>query len=89
MSNSSSCSDISVASDDSEWNYIPGYLVIETENPTQSEDKDGDEVLEPYNDEPLADKEWTKEYKKRLAEKEKRDKMLNSRLEGVKPAENW
>ena len=90
MSDLSSHSDVSVSSeyssDDSEYNYIPGYLAIEAETHTRIETED-DPDTGPYSNEPLADEEWTRDYIQRQEEKKKR--MLRSRLEGIQAAENW
>ena len=42
-----------------------------------------DDMDGPYTNEPLAGEEWTREYRRRMVEKEKRDRMLKSRLKGL------
>ena len=57
-------------------------MAIEAEIATQSgemEDKE-DDMEGPYTNEPLGDEEWTREYRRSLVEKKKRDRMLKSCL---------
>ena len=58
---------------DSDFNYIPEYGAIEAEIATQSgEMEDTEDNMEgPYSNEPLADREWTREYRRRMGEKRK------------------
>ena len=48
-----------------------------------------DEMDGPYTNEPLAGKEWTREYCRRMVEKKKRDRMLKSRLKGLESTGKW
>lgn len=81
----SCCSKVSFSSDDSDFSYILGYKAIEAEIATQhSEMEDREDDMDgPYTNKPLAGEEWTREYRRRMVEKKKRDRMLKSRLKGL------
>ena len=93
MSDISSSLDSSFSSDDSEYNFIPGFLAIEAEIESKPEENEGTleskDQVGPYLNEPLADEEWTRDYNKRQEEKKERDKMLHRRLESVEATEKW
>lgn len=85
------CSKVSFSSDDSDFSYILGYKAIEAEIATQHsemEDRE-DDVDGPYTNEPLAGEEWTREYRRCMVEKKKRDRMLKSRLKGLESTGKW
>lgn len=94
MSSKSSDTDESTQSDDSEYNYSPGYIPkahhVEAENSGSDVE---DEVLvdgvEPYVNKPLADEEWTRQYELRQAEKQRRLESLNHRLAGIEAVDKW
>ena len=79
MSDISCFSAKSFFSDDSEFNYIPENVAIESEIATQSGDmKDGEDNIErPNSSEPLA-------YRKKW----QRDRMLTSRFKGLESTES-
>ncbi|KAK3739294.1 hypothetical protein QZH41_019549 [Actinostola sp. cb2023] len=98
MATLSSDADDRPLSDDSEFNFLPGYVptnlyCVEVETNFTDNEDDEDEALlfdgvEPYADEPLADENWTMDYEMRQAEKEKRLESLNDRLAGTEPVGN-
>ncbi|XP_031560222.1 uncharacterized protein LOC116296353 [Actinia tenebrosa] len=100
MENQSSESDLaSYDSDDSEFNYIPGIYVprvnYEEENENYErdsnavEDDDNLPFVGPYENEPLADEEWLKEYKRKKEIEDALRQKLQERIDGVDPCSNW
>lgn len=93
MSTTSSSSDeCSFSGDDSEFNYIQGYYEEDDTNDkllSNNEDEEIDDVVQPYSNEPMADEEWLKEYKKRQEDKERRLESLKDRLAGKEELRNW
>ena len=93
MSGSSSDSESSHSSqNDSEYNYIPGYIIEDESNDTSHEignldalDREifGDCDAYLYADEPLADEEWYARYLKKSAEQKEQNEMLKRRLDGL------
>ena len=89
----------SICSDDSDYNFIPGYYrPIESrseDSESQASDLENDEFVDgdactgPYSDEPLADEEWTKKYKEEQEEKQRRLESLKDRLSGKESLSNW
>ncbi|KXJ06973.1 hypothetical protein AC249_AIPGENE74 [Exaiptasia diaphana] len=93
--NSSSDSEMSVDSDDSEYNYIPGTITlplnydIEYENDNFEEADDDDFIPSgPYEGEPLADEAWLQDYKKKKEIEENLRNKLQERLDDKKNR-NW
>ena len=76
-----------IESDDSEYDYLPGYeLEVEPseENPRQEEHESYSEGASgPYADEPIASDEWITTYEKDREEKEAFRRELQGRLNGV------
>lgn len=93
MSSTSSDSDQSSSSDnDSDINYLPGrYPLFEVENDADDDGEDNDETsnIEPYSNEPIADKEWLESYKKRQEDRERRLESLKDRLSGKETVSTW
>ena len=48
-----------------------------------------DETLEPYADEPIADEEWLKRYRKEQEEKRRLEENLTKRLENRVRVSGW
>ena len=82
-----------IESDDSEYDYLPGYeLEVEPseENPRQEEhESDSEGASGPYADEPIASDEWISTYEKDREEEEAFRRELQGRLNGVNPPFNW
>ena len=99
MSGSSSDSESSHSSqNDSEYNYIPGYIIEDESNDTSHEignlealDREilGDYDACLYADEPLADEEWYARYLKISAEHKEENEMLKRRLDGLEDVKSW
>ena len=81
--------------DDSEYNYIPGYLSLplnfEVEDATLGgiDDTSTEIPSGPYQDEPLAGPEWLKEYKKKKEIEDNLRKELEARIAGGDASEWW
>lgn len=92
MSKNSSDSESSY-SDDSKYNYIPGIISLPLNFEVEDEsvvDNDIDNCIDelfptglfPYQDEPLADPKWLKEYQKKKEIEENLRKELEARIAG-------
>ena len=60
------------------------YGVHETSNTCEDDD-----TLEPYADEPIADKEWLKRYRKEQEEKRRHEEDLTKRLVNRVRVSGW
>ena len=90
MSSSETDSEVSCPSDDSNYNFIPQYMIedaefqVENRHELPASDDEGPSSL-AYADEPLADEAWLENYnreeRERLEEEEKFNKRLNSSVE--------
>ena len=101
MSATESDSDNSYQSDDSEYNIIPGYAMIndvECENQAAnsdaghetSSDDDKDSVCGiAYADEPLADEEWLNKYHKEENERLEAEEKFLRRFDGSLEISEW
>ena len=84
----SSSTDNRSLSDDSEFNFISGYM------PTNYRVETLIHLSlmvsnQPYADEPLADEDWTKQYGMCQAEKQRRLESLHNRLAGRKTIDKF
>lgn len=85
-SGSSSCSD------DSEFNFLPGYVVEfeeEDERPTRDEATSQKEGIKPYADEPIAGEEWPAEYNQFEAKQKEFELKLQTRYDGKEQLHLW
>ena len=99
MSGNSSDSESSHGSQcDSEYNYIPGYIIEDESNDTSHEigtleavDSEilGDHDACLYADEPLADEEWYAQYLNKSAKRKEQNEMLQRRLDGREDVKSW
>ena len=75
---------------DSEYNYIPGYI-MEDESTLEAVDSeildDHDACL--YADEPLADEEWYAQYLNKPAKRKEQNEMVQRRLDGREDVKSW
>jgi hypothetical protein len=86
---------------DSEYNYIPGYIIEDESNDTSHEigtlEAVDSEILGDYDacliglyaDEPLAGEEWYARYLKKSAEHKQQNEMLQRRLDGLEDIKLW
>ena len=74
-------SEVSYQTDDSDINFIPGYIMEcpERENSCSS---DQEINMGAYADEPLADKEWLENYNRQEREHLELEQKLRKRLDG-------
>lgn len=85
MSRSSSESSFS---DDSEYNFIPGVVTFPLDYEDLEEDGSNEVFSEfvvpigPYQDEPLADPEWSRVYREKKQIEDELQKQLEERLAG-------
>lgn len=99
MSASESYSDDSTSSFESDFNEVDEYdvEVEEYESPTEaSHDEKGfcaeadvGAGVVPYEEEPIADEEWVKEYETNKESEKKRFAELQERLDDQIPISNW
>jgi hypothetical protein len=101
MSTIESDSDISYQPDDSEFNFIPGYAILEDAECENSDHGAVDEAVSEtsndnrrfsglaYADEPLADEEWLQNYQE--AENKRLEEELNflKRFDGSLEISEW
>ena len=91
----------SEVSDDSDLDFIPGYTAhtglsaqhAEITAPDfheqqPEEDEEAGEV-EPYEDEPLADADWIRQYNEEIAERRREEERLQQRFENLTEVLEW
>ncbi len=67
-------------------------MEVEDDSPWTAETQLGNEeqfIVQPYQDEPIADAEWVANYYEERREQEDRLEMLRGRLEGCVTVESW
>ena len=88
MSKSDCSSETSYDSDDSEVNFIPGFVNIEVEEATIGEEDVAEQTeldpdsYKPYEDEPIASEEWVFEYQKKQETQLGFERKLQDRYDG-------
>ena len=98
MSSSDSESDCSFQSDDSEYNFILGYAIVEDaegensnheadDNNGVSDENDFSGVA--YADEPLADEEWIRNYEAAENERLEAEIKFRQRFDGSVEVSEW
>ena len=88
---SSSVGDPNERENDCEVNYIADYMTeVEDDGAPESDvDVVAPGVIQPYQDEPIADEEWVAKYHEERREQETKLEMLKGRLEGHISVESW
>lgn len=82
-------------SDDSEYNFIPGYVNIGDIEVEDDGNLGVDQVepdldnYKPYEDEPIATEEWLSEYKKRQETQVEFEQKLQDRYDGKQLVNSW
>ncbi|CAB3985984.1 Hypothetical predicted protein [Paramuricea clavata] len=92
MSNYETDSEDSYQSDDSDINFIPGYIMENSELVKNSDDDSSVEELNmglAYADEPLADEEWLANYNRQEKERLEIEEKLCKRLDGSVQLSEW
>ena len=95
MSSSEADSEVSCQSDDSNFNFIPQYMIedaeLQVENhhepDTNSDDEDSSGLA--YADEPLADEAWLENYNREEQERLEEEEKFNNRLNGLVELGEW
>ena len=95
---SSNSSETSGSQCDSDTNFIPGYI-MEIEEPSlasttnistdETLSASGDDSIQPYQDEPLADENWIYEYIEQRKREENKLQILQRRLDRLESVNNW
>ncbi len=90
---SSSFTDPNDSQNESETNFVTGHMMeVEDDAPWTAETQLGDEeqfIVQPYQDESIADAEWVANYYEERREQEDRLEMLRGRLERRVTVESW
>ena len=78
---------------DSDINFIPGYIMeVEDEVKTSSSvaiTNEDEWFIKPYEDEPIADENWMTTYNEQRRQEEDNLRLLKTRLEGQDKVDNW
>ena len=89
-------SDSSYQSDDSDVNFIPGYVVLEdpdllnsSKQDSRLEDDDENVLGLAYSEEPLADEEWIRNYQEAENERIQYEENLRKRFDGSLEISEW
>lgn len=85
-------SEDSYQSDDSDINFIPGYIIENSELNENLSDNSGEEESTAgmaYREEPLADEEWLANYNRQENERLKLKEKLGRRLDGSVQLNEW
>ena len=96
MSSSESTSDNtsdSYQSDDSDINFIPGYVIIEDAGVNNDgnihHDDSEDSIAGAYAEEPLADEAWLENYNREEQERLEIEEKLSRRLNSATEISEW
>ena len=91
MSNTDSDSEQSHNSDDSQFNYIPGYAIEVKDEANVNEERAALDLdtFEPYEDEPIATEEWVAEYKEKQETQADFERKLQDRYDQKNPVDSW
>ena len=90
-SSSETTSEESYMTDDSDINFILGYIIENSEGVenSNSDRSSSDEIGLTYADEPLADEEWLANYNQQEKERLDTEEMLGKRLNGSVEVREW
>ena len=90
---SSTSSNANESQNDSDINFIPGYIMeVEDEVKTSSSvaiTNEDEWFIKPYEDEPIADENWMTTYNEQRRQEEDNLRLLKTRLEGQDKVDNW
>ncbi|XP_028418667.1 uncharacterized protein LOC114544290 [Dendronephthya gigantea] len=87
---SSSFTDPIDSQSESENNFITSYMMeVEDDAPLATEAQGDQELMQPYQDEPIADTEWVENYYEERRNQDDRLRVLRGRLEGRVSVEGW
>ena len=84
-------SEMSYQTDDSDINFIPGYIMEcpERENSSNDSSDQDESNLGAYVDEPLANEEWLENYNRQERERLELIEKLRKRLDGSVKVSEW
>ena len=84
-------SEMSYQTDDSDINFIPGYITEcpERENSSNDSSDQDESNLGAYVDEPLANEEWLENYNRQERERLELIEKLRKRLDGSVKVSEW
>ena len=84
-------SEMSYQTDDSDINFIPGYIMEcpERENSSNDSSDQDESNLGAYVDEPLANEEWLENYNRQEREHLELIEKLRKRLDGSVKVSEW
>ena len=90
---SSSLTDADNSQNDSDTNFIPGY-VMEVEDDanmstTGTLTNEDEWFVQPYQDEPIADEEWIEKYNEERSIEEEGIRRLQACLDGRADVDSW
>ena len=82
-------SEVSYQTDDSDINFIPGYVMecTERENSSPSDQKESN--MGVYADEPMSDDEWLENCNRKERERLELQEKLRKRLDGSVEVSEW
>ena len=82
-------SEVSDQTDDSDINFIPGYIVECPEHENSSSSDQEESNMGAYADEPMADEEWLENYNRQERERLELEEKLRKRLDGSVEVSEW
>ena len=83
--------EVSYQTDDSDINFIPGYIMEcpERENSSNDSSDQDESNMGAYVDEPLANEEWLENYNRQERERLELEEKLRKRLDGSVQVSEW
>ena len=82
-------SEVSDQTDDSDINFIPGYIMECPERGNSSSSDQEESNMGAYADEPMADEEWLENYNRQERERLELEEKLRKRLDGSVEVSEW
>ena len=84
-------SEVSYQTEDSDINFIPGYIMEcpERENSSNDSSDQDESNMGVYVDEPLANEEWLENYNRQERERLELEEKLRKRLDGSVQVSEW
>ena len=89
MANYDTDSEASYQTDDSDVNFIPGYIMENSETVECSDSNSDEDTGIAYAEEPLADEQWLANYHARERERLDLEEKLTQRLNGSVELNQW
>ena len=89
MANYDTDSEASYQADDSDVNFIPGYIMENSETVECSDSNSDEDTGIAYAEEPLADEQWLANYHARERERLDLEEKLTQRLNGSVELNQW